>query len=166
MGKLSVCDFLQVVQNTPLIALDLIIQDPTTHKILLGYRKHEPAKDTWFVPGGRIYKNETIECALQRVLKDELGVCSFSGEYKIASVSNHIYDTCFYEENPLYTNTHYVVIGIQINIDSSTINYDQLLEQHSNYKWLTSNEIMNEKNVHVNTIQHVQGNGLISTISF
>lgn len=160
MGKLSVSDFLQVVKNTPLVALDLVVKDPNTEKILLGYRKNEPAKNTWFVPGGRIYKNETIEDALRRVLKDELGVGNYEGEYTIVSVSDHIYDTCFYEQDPSYTNTHYIVLGVEVSIPSSKIQYERILEQHTRYEWMTPYQMIHHVDVHINTIKHLQHDGL------
>lgn len=166
MGKLSVSDFLQVVKHTPLVALDLVVKDPTTKKILLGYRKNEPAKNTWFVPGGRIYKNETIEDALKRVLKDELGVTSYCGDYTIVSVSDHIYDTCFYEQDPTYTNTHYIVLGIEVSIPAEHIQYDKILEQHSRYEWMTPYQMIHQVDVHINTIKHLQHDGLKGFISF
>jgi len=43
-------DFRSVVKNTPLIAIDLIITDPSG-AVLMGWRENEPAKETWFVPG-------------------------------------------------------------------------------------------------------------------
>ena len=54
MGKekhLSREEFLKVVENTPLVSIDLIVQDPQG-RILVGYRKNRPAQNTWFVPGG------------------------------------------------------------------------------------------------------------------
>ena len=49
--------YIEVVKNTPLVSIDLIIED-TEGNILLGYRLNSPAKHTWFVPGGVIRKNE------------------------------------------------------------------------------------------------------------
>ncbi len=42
-------DFRNVVKNTPLVSIDLVIADPS-EAILMGWRENEPAKGTWFVP--------------------------------------------------------------------------------------------------------------------
>ena len=65
---LSDSEFVDVVRNTPLVSIDLIISDPMG-AILMGWRNNEPAKDTWFVPGGRIRKNERIAEAFERILR-------------------------------------------------------------------------------------------------
>lgn len=57
--RLSDEDFLNIIDKTPLIAIDLIIKNPDGD-VLLGKKLNEPAKDKWFVPGGRILKNESI----------------------------------------------------------------------------------------------------------
>jgi hypothetical protein len=53
-------DFAFIVRNAPLVSIDLIIRDPE-HRVLLGRRVNEPAKGHYFVPGGAIRKNETIQ---------------------------------------------------------------------------------------------------------
>ncbi len=47
--------FKTIVANTPLISIDLIIQN-SQKKILLGKRINRPAQGYWFVPGGRVRK--------------------------------------------------------------------------------------------------------------
>jgi len=44
------------------------------NKLILTIRNNEPAKDTWFTPGGRIIKNETLEEAIKRFLSEETGL--------------------------------------------------------------------------------------------
>ena len=54
-------DFSELIKKAPLIAIDLCI----VHKrcILLGKRINNPAKNFFFVPGGRVLKNEKIKNA-------------------------------------------------------------------------------------------------------
>jgi ADP-ribose pyrophosphatase YjhB (NUDIX family) len=56
----------------PRICIDLVIK--SENKIALSLRKIEPEKDKWHLPGGIIYKNESIEEAVGRVAKKEVGV--------------------------------------------------------------------------------------------
>jgi len=57
--KLSKQDFMEVIERTPLVSIDLVIRD-SKNRILLGRRKNEPAKGKWFVPGSRICKGESL----------------------------------------------------------------------------------------------------------
>lgn len=43
-------------------------------KILLSKRDIDPYKGYWHLPGGMVYKKETIDQAAERILKGELGV--------------------------------------------------------------------------------------------
>lgn len=51
--------FSTVLDSTPLVSIDLVIEN-TQGEILLGERKNRPAQGYWFVPGGRILKNESL----------------------------------------------------------------------------------------------------------
>ena len=53
--------FKTLVNSAPLISIDILLKH--NDKILLGRRINRPAKNYFFSPGGRIYKNETIEIA-------------------------------------------------------------------------------------------------------
>lgn len=46
----------------------------TQGQVLLGQRLNRPAQGYWFVPGGRIHKDETMTQAFARLTKEELGV--------------------------------------------------------------------------------------------
>jgi colanic acid biosynthesis protein WcaH len=55
-------NFAQVIRLAPLVSIDLIIRDPI-QDVLVALRTNEPAKGFYFVPGGRIRKDETIQAA-------------------------------------------------------------------------------------------------------
>jgi hypothetical protein len=60
---LDVDIFLDVVARTPLVAVDLVLVRGGS-EVLLGLRNNRPAQGFWFVPGGRIRKNEPLHTAL------------------------------------------------------------------------------------------------------
>ena len=62
----------QILENMPICCVDLVIYHQG--KVLLGLRKNEPLKNQWCVPGGRILKNETLEAAVKRKAKEEVGL--------------------------------------------------------------------------------------------
>src|SRR5277367_6321025 len=90
--SLSNSDFRDVVKNTPLVAIDLVITDPSG-AILMGWRENEPAKGTWFVPGGRIRKDEKIADAFERIIRTETGLAKGLTDSRFGGVYEHLYST-------------------------------------------------------------------------
>ncbi|EMV5311553.1 NUDIX domain-containing protein, partial [Escherichia coli] len=89
--------FREVIQLTPLISIDLLIENENG-EYLFGLRNNRPAKNKFFVPGGRIRKNESIENAFKRISFIELGK-----EYDISKsffngVWEHFYDDSFFSD--------------------------------------------------------------------
>jgi colanic acid biosynthesis protein WcaH len=134
-----------VVKNAPLVSIDLIVRN-SVGQALLGKRVNRPAKGYWFVPGGRIIKDERIEYAFTRLVKNELGVnyaidkASFLGPYQ------H-----FYSDNFSGTDfsTHYVALGYEIVLNLAI---DKLpAQQHSNYRWFDIDELLDASDVHQHT---------------
>ena len=132
---LSVSDFSQVVSNTPLISIDLCLL--RGKEILLGKRKNPPARDYFFVPGGRILKSESQKLAFERILKNELGMVLKKNHYKNIKnlgIYEHFYTDNFLENTNF--STHYVVIAFLVPY-KSLINIEKFSfqEQHSQYIW-------------------------------
>ena len=63
----------EVVDAMPILCVDLVLRDPNG-KYLLVKRKNEPAKDRWWIPGGRLLKGETLEQGAVRQARKELGL--------------------------------------------------------------------------------------------
>lgn len=128
--KLNFRDFKNVVRNTPLISIDLIIEN-NTKKVLLGKRTNRPARDFWFVPGGRIFKDESLEDAFNRIVEAEIGIEKSITDAKFVGVYQHFYNDNFSEDE---FSTHYIVLAYKLFIDDDERTFP--LEQHSDYKWL------------------------------
>ncbi len=122
------------------------------NQVLLGYRKNEPAKDTWFVPGGVILKNEKISHAFSRISLDELGMSINMDAFNFLGVYEHFYDKNF-DGDPEF-GTHYIVLAYMIKMQ---IPISQLPdEQHNTYKWFDINDLLNDERVHDNTKVYFQ----------
>jgi len=145
--------FKTVVASTPLISIDLITRNKQ-QQVLLGKRLNKPAQGCWFVPGGRILKDESIENAFKRLLKAELGIeeqkinvhkCVFKGIYQ------H-----FYTDNVAGSNfgTHYIVLAYEIEVECFLNVLPK--DQHSNYKWLSEKSILIDNSVHKHTKWYFQ----------
>lgn len=139
--------FLSVVKNTPLISIDLIIMQHG--KVLLGKRNNRPAQGYWFVPGGRILKDETIDTAMVRILEKELSLGKLLIESKalveFRGVYQHFYSDCF--AGNVEVSTHYIVLGYCVNIIED-INLDHHDDQHGELKWWGVDTLLRSESVH------------------
>jgi colanic acid biosynthesis protein WcaH len=128
-------DLLTVVTLAPMVSIDLVVVDRDA-RILVGKRTNEPALGTWFVPGGRVLKNETLDEAFERIAIDELGSGDWSRESaRPLGVFEHLYPTNFTGSNGV--GTHYVALAYAI--PANGLRLDQLpLDQHSAVEWVAS----------------------------
>lgn len=58
---------------------------------MLGKRTNEPANGEWFVPGGTVFKNESLADAVHRVAREELGT-DVTIERSLGAFE-HVYET-------------------------------------------------------------------------
>ncbi len=137
-------DFLRIVDGTPLVSIDLILRNERG-QILLGRRTNRPAQGLWFVPGGRICKNERVAEALLRISKRELGV--EISQAKLLGVFDHLYPDNFLGAPGV--STHYVVLGMEAAWPAGAC--VQADDQHDEFKWWTAAEILVSSDVHENT---------------
>ena len=143
--KLSRHIFANVVQNAPLVSMDLVIQD-WEGRILLGKRVNRPAKGFWFVPGGVIRKNEALHHAFERISTNELGAAFELSRAKFLGVYEHFYSDNFSGED---FGTHYVVLGYRLSVDKPLLSLPR--DQHSGYRWFDTEELLAGEHVHTNT---------------
>ena len=135
--------FEKIIKNTPLIAIDLIVQDGNRNH-LLGLRKNPPAQGYWFVPGGRIHKNETMEQAFHRICKDEIGHTFRLDQSVFLGVYEH-----FYDENFLgikNESTHYLVLAYRLWTGDKKLMLPS--QQHARYRWANSSSIVQDLTIH------------------
>lgn len=148
---LSSENFLSVVSSTPLIAIDLLIRDRCGH-YLLGMRANQPAQGTWFVPGGRIRKDELVSTAISRIASRELGINIALEDCTFLGVFEHLYDSNFADAENI--TTHYVVLAFLHTLsEDPQILFD---EQHTQICWLTKDDIISLESVHSNSKAYFQ----------
>jgi len=142
---LSRAYFQAVVKSTPLISIDLVVR-ARDNRVLLGKRTNRPAQGYWFVPGGRVLKDECLETAFGRLLKAELGFRPDQAKAKHLGVYQHFYEDNFSDED---FTTHYVVLAYEIVLKEMP---KQLpVDQHSEYSWFTEHDLLSDKLVHDHT---------------
>jgi len=147
MKKLSYKDFKVIVKHSPLVAIDLIIEN-AEGEILMGRRNNSPAKGYWFVPGGRILKDENFDVAFKRIAEDETGLAMDLGSSIFHGVYQHMYPGENFADDPSF-NTHYIVIAYRIKLITKIMNLPK--KQHSNYRWAPVHEILSDPDIHQNT---------------
>lgn len=107
----------------PIPCVDLVVHD--RKGVLLCWRKIEPNKAKWTLPGGRILKGETLEEAVHRKAKQELGIKvkveRQIGAYSVDCQIHHAIIAAF-----LVSRTN----NAPITLDS----------QHKGFKWISSPE--------------------------
>jgi len=136
--------FLSVAASTPFVSIDLIVRNEQG-QVLLGYRRNRPAQDFWFVPGGRIRKNERTQDALQRIARNELGIEASGGT--LIGVFDHFYDDNFYGTPDI--GTHYVVCAYQWQVAANaSLAHD---DQHAELRWWDVATLLASPQVHPNT---------------
>lgn len=137
--------FKTVVSAAPLISIDLVIQNDQGD-VLLGLRNNRPAKGMWFVPGGRILKDEKLEDAFKRLTQVEIGEQVSIAESQFIGPYEHMYIDNFSGDS---FSTHYVVLAY--NLLWNGVLSGLPIAQHSNYQWWTVEALMTSPMVHENT---------------
>ena len=139
-------DLAHIVRHAPLVSIDIAIKDPEG-RVLVGLRTNEPAKGTYFVPGGIIRKDETVEAAFSRIIAAETGQRATLSDAVFLGVYEHFYETNRFGD-PDY-GTHYVVLGYALQLRSKP---DMILDsQHKEFRWMMPNELLASPDVHANT---------------
>jgi colanic acid biosynthesis protein WcaH len=134
-GWLDATTFKTVIASTPLVSIDLLVKNPQG-EYLFGLRKNRPAQGYWFVPGGRIQKNESLDAAFRRLTHEELGLALERGAARFKGVYEHFYkDSIFGEDAP----THYVVLAYEVTLPADSVILDS--QQHSDVLWIKPAEL-------------------------
>lgn len=146
--------FQTIIESTPLISIDLIVKNHQG-QALLGKRKNPPAKNFWFVVGGRILKNETLAEAFTRLTLQELGKAISLNDANFIAPYQHFYKDSVFNKS---VSTHYVVLAYELFCDT----FDDLpLKQHDSYRWFNIDELLNSKQVHQYTKDYFKESGYL-----
>jgi len=97
--------------------LDLVVKNQQG-QALLGFRTNRPPQGYWFVPGGRIQKNESMKTVFIRLCENQLGLTCAIKLAKCLCPYEDFYDDSVFGER---VSTHYVVLGYEIVVDESQL---------------------------------------------
>lgn len=137
--------FKQIVTSTPLVSIDLIVKNPQG-QVLLGQRQNRPAQGFWFVPGGRVLKNESLDSAFKRLSQIELGMSFTRNQAQFLGVYQHFYTDSVFGCGENQPSTHYIVLAYQIeNCIEFSLHSN---EQHQIFQWHTIDQLLVDTAVH------------------
>lgn len=140
--RLNPEEFLQVIKLTPLFSIDLVVVNEGK-ELLIGKRVNAPAKSWWFVPGGRVFKNESLNDAFSRISISELGKEIDINKCKLLGVFEHFYDDCALNND---VDTHYINTPYLMEVEKDTIDAPEL--QHDSYRWVSIDNVAADETIH------------------
>jgi len=143
--------FSTVIESTPLVSIDLVVKNKQG-QALLGQRLNRPAKGFWFVPGGRVLKDESLADAFKRLTIEELGQAFSMDQAQLLGPFDHFYNDNVFGD--AFT-THYAAIAYVITLNSN-LERLPLNIQHGSYKWFDINTLLNDNKVHTHTKWYFQ----------
>lgn len=154
MSRLPAAQFLQALELVPLISFDLIVHSPDKG-FLVGLRKNEPAKGSYFVPGGAIIKNEKLDEAFFRISQTELGVGFCRVGQQFLGLYEHFWPNInFLGKDGI--DTHYIVLAYHVLLEQN----EQLSltedDQHIDFKWMSRQELLKSEDVHPTTKRYFE----------
>lgn len=118
----------RIHEEMPILCVDLVIVH--RGKVLLIKRKLEPDAGRFWIPGGRLLKNEAVQLALRRLAVNEVGLV-------VEPTSFLDYLDCYFEADPFGhgKGTHTVSLVFRCEIVPKTNEKVRLDENHSAYIW-------------------------------
>ena len=124
-----------------MISVDLLLFDGEG-KILLGKRANEPASGSWFVPGGRVRKNERVVDAASRICLEELRLCLPPAGFRTLDAYEHVY-------TDRAQGRHFITFTVTGSVGAcavTAINHDA---QHTQVRWSTVESLVVDPEVHL-----------------
>ncbi len=127
--KINNTEYKCIIENMPICCVDVVICH--CNKILLVYRNNEPAKNEWWFPGGRVYKNEKLEEAGIRKAYEEVGI-----KVQIVKMIG-VYETMFNKGpfDDLESGVHTVNIYFLVKPTSENFKI-KIDDTSSDYRWI------------------------------
>ena len=119
------------IQNLPLCCVDLVVKN--NKRFLLVKRKQLPLKNKWYIPGGRLFLNESLISAAKRKLREELGIKKIKSIKPLGTEGTKFKKGRF--NLPLYSVNTVFLVEID-HLQAKNIKLD--LVNHLDYKWLTT----------------------------
>ena len=119
--------YLKMCASVPIVCVDIVAKQK--NKFLLVKRANPPAQGKWFIPGGRVAKNETLVAAVQRKLFEETGLKG--GAPKFLALAEHFNVRGYLPRG----NSHVITFVFLVSVKSK--DPVRLDKQSSGAQWLS-----------------------------
>ncbi len=117
--------YIEIIQNVPIACVDVAIV--YRGSVLLVLRKVSPAKNQWWLPGGRVHKNEMMKDAAKRKALEEVGL-----DCKVGPII-YTAETIF-PDGPYHTSVHSInSCFLLYPIENPVVRMDN---HHNDFKWV------------------------------
>ncbi|TSC63520.1 MAG: GDP-mannose mannosyl hydrolase [Parcubacteria group bacterium Athens0416_74] len=130
-GRIPLDRYRQLMDDGPIVTVDVMFLNPERTKLLLGKRTNEPYKDEYFSFGGRLYKNEEFIDAARRITKEEIGLDILESELTFAGVTADFGNSSIFEGVTYHSVDIFYVCTIPEDLNIS------LDAQHDDTKWFS-----------------------------
>ena len=101
------------VRQLPICCVDVFLYNPFNKTYLLVLRKDPPAKNVWWIPGGRLYKGESFfDCSIRKC-KEEIGL-------DVTPVKNIDAIATIFPDSMWETQTHTVNFVVLAKLNAET----------------------------------------------
>lgn len=71
--RLPVDEYRRILRAVPIVCVDCLVANGEGQYLLVK-RRNEPMKGEYWVPGGRVHKNEKLADAVHRKMREEIGI--------------------------------------------------------------------------------------------
>ena len=117
-------EYKEIVKILPILCVDLIVR--RGDMFLLVKRRNEPLAGEWWVPGGRLFRGESVYDAAKRILREEVGITEFHDFNAQGGIYQEVFDkgAC----GPIHT----VSVICEVFTDSDKVVLD---EQSDDFMW-------------------------------
>lgn len=119
-------DYKMILSHMPIVCIDGVVVNENGEYLLVK-RKNEPLKGKYWVPGGRLLKNEKLKDAIKRKMNQELGV-----DVKVEKLLGFF--EIFFGKTPFNISSgfHAISFVFQLRLLKHPIKLDN---QSSDWKW-------------------------------
>lgn len=128
--KIPASLFEKIHKSIPIVTVDLVVT--SGKNFLLVFRKNNPEAQTWYFPGGRLFKNEHLLDSARRKLREETGL---SGKnYRILGIHEHFYNP----KKSYFKGFGSHALAVIFRVEVSKKENIKLDSQSLDFKWFNS----------------------------
>lgn len=133
--------FNTIRKSLPICCIDLLFID-FDNRVLLMRRSNHPAKGYLWFPGGRLYKDETIDEAISRKSVEETSIAPISSSF--LDIQETIFPSCSFHPFSIHTINLCYLIKWSGDPTDAVINDSQ----HSDLVWLPIIDVVSRDDIH------------------